>query len=108
MTTLTEETGARISRIHHTRTGRLDKQRQEAILRKLTDKESSHLQDLLRTINTAQTDYSDAIKAVAEACGCKANIVNSYVRAIVADRLEEKKREIAQLSFMFDDQPRLF
>lgn len=46
--------------------------------------------------------YSDAIKATAEQSGLLANVVSKYVKAMVSDKAEAKKREAEQLCLLFE------
>lgn len=104
------ETGGNVTRMRRRGPGRLDGTKQEAVLnRKPLIDNLQNMQDLLKRIDTAQSDYSDAVKATAEACGCKSSVINTYVRATAGEKLANKKREVEQLAFLFDDsvQPKL-
>lgn len=61
------------------------------------------LEKKLVTANEAATDYKDAVKAVAEKCGLQASVINKGVKAIVADKVAEKKRDAEQLAMVFEE-----
>lgn len=63
--------------------------------------------DALVTLYTAareaSTDLSEEIKQVAEASGLLAKVVRSYVAARASEKFPEKRREVEQLSLVFED-----
>lgn len=64
-----------------------------------------HLIGLHKAKSSAATDFSEAIKAVAEACGQNAKAVRSYITARAGENFEERKRDAEQLSLIFDSIP---
>lgn len=76
---------------------------QEAVMKAKPVKEKiDHLVALHNTAKQASTDLSDAIKAVAEQGGVNAKALRALVAARAGDNFEEKKREVEQMTFLFE------
>ena len=84
--------------------GRKDAEKQETVLNpESVETKIEHLITLKRKVETATSDYSDAIKAVAETSGFLASQVRKFVTARAGERFEEKKREATQFVLLFDE-----
>lgn len=62
-----------------------------------------HLSELHDIMKSAQTDFNDAVKAVAETSGLDAPTVRSFIVARCGDKFDEKKEKVAQLSLVFEE-----
>lgn len=89
--------------------GRKDKEKQEKVVtleplrERLTNLITLHAQT-----RTASAEYSEAIKATAEATGLMASVVRSYVTAKAApDGLKDAKRKAEQLALVFGEDEKL-
>lgn len=83
---------------------RKDQNGQEAIIEldKLRER-TPHLCSLKTTFDEAKTDYSEAIKSVAEISGLQASVIRKYIAAKVSDKVQTAKREADQLSLVFEE-----
>jgi hypothetical protein len=94
--------------------GRKDAEKQEQTIN-LEDlsRRVDHLLDLHQRHKEASADYSDAIKATAEASGLLASTVRCYIAARASEKFEDRARKAPQLALVFDElgenssQPRL-
>lgn len=83
--------------------GRKDGDGQEAVitldpLRERMDE----LKTLWHGARSAQIEYSDAIKATAEACGLNAPAVRMFVDAHCSNKVAQRRRNVQQLSLLFE------
>ena len=62
-----------------------------------------HLTGLCEKMREAQTDFNDAVKAVAETSGLDAPTVRSFIVAKCGDKFDEKKEKVAQLALVFEE-----
>jgi hypothetical protein len=83
--------------------GRKDNSGQAAVinLEKLVVK-SDELVKLYNKASDAATDFSEAIKAVAEKAGLNASTVRKYITAKAGDKYDDTKEKIKQLALVFD------
>ena len=96
-TTQTEAKGKRS-------TGRKDSDKQPAVERpEGLVKKLDELITLYRRQATASEEFGDAVRATAEESGMLAKNVRSFVLARAGERFHEKKREVAQLAFIFEE-----
>jgi len=84
-------------------TARKDSSGQEAGMSKdVVIEKTPYLVKLHNSAKDAATDYSDGIKAIAEKAGVNAASLRAYVTAKAGDDFEEKKKHVAQMSFLFE------
>lgn len=84
--------------------GRQDAEKQEKKIemKKLVDR----LDELVKLHNAqkeAGVEYSDAVKAAAEASGLQASVVRRFVAAKVGNNFDDRKRDAQQMALVFDE-----
>ena len=62
-----------------------------------------HLSELHSVMKSAQTDFNESVKAVAETSGLDAPTVRSFIVAKCGDKFDEKKEKVMQLALVFDE-----
>ena len=62
-----------------------------------------HLVSLYKAQQNAATDFSEAIKAVAENAGINAASLRKFVAAKAGDDFEEAKAKVQQLALVFEE-----
>jgi hypothetical protein len=84
--------------------GRQDaaKQEKKIEIQKL-DEKMDHLVSLHTACKEAGTNFSDAIKAVAESSGLQASVVRRFVAAKAGENFGDRKRDAEQLALVFDE-----
>jgi hypothetical protein len=84
--------------------GRKDSSGQEANV-DLTKLKSgvSHLVALHMQCKDARTEYSEAVKALAESCGVNAASIRRFVNARAGKNYSDHRRNSQQLEMMFDE-----
>lgn len=84
--------------------GRKDAEKQEQTIElEELGRRMDHLLDLHETHKQASADYSEAIKATAEASGLLASTVRSYVAARASESFADRARKAQQLALVFDE-----
>jgi hypothetical protein len=84
--------------------GRIDPDSQEAVVKlDIVQERLEELQRLYIASCQAADDFSQAIKSSAEESGLLAKVLRRFVVALADDKVEEKKRECEQLSFLFEE-----
>lgn len=85
------------------RRGRVDGGQEQILKMEPVRERMEALVMLYRAQQDAATDLSEAIKETAEASGFNASQIRSKVAAVARDRVAEKRREVEQLSLLFED-----
>lgn len=84
--------------------GRKGKDGQEAVFNHETvANRLPELEKLCRATKSASTDYSEAIKAAAEASGFNASVIRQFVAARVGENFADRRRGSGQLELLFDE-----
>jgi hypothetical protein len=84
--------------------GRKDADKQEQIIETGEIRvRASHLLELHERAKSASADYSEAIKAAAEASGLNASTVRSYIAAVASEQFRDRARKAQQLALVFDE-----
>lgn len=84
--------------------GRQDSSKQEKTIEvKKLDEKMDHLVSLHTACKEASTNFSDAIKAVAESSGLQASVVRRFVAAKAGDNFGDRKRDAEQLALVFEE-----
>lgn len=85
-------------------TGRKDKDHQEAVFNaEAIQTKAEHLVQLYRSQQTAATDFSEAIKTVAENAGVNAATLRRFIVAKAGDDFEGAKAKVLQLALVFEE-----
>lgn len=69
---------------------------------KALDDKMAHMIERYTHAKEAATDFSDTVKAVAEQSGFLTKVVRQLVIAKAGEKFEDRKREVGQLSLLFD------
>ena len=84
--------------------GRKDAEKQEQTIQTSEIRtRASHLLELHERAKIASADYSEAIKAAAEASGLNASTVRSYIAAVSSEQFRDRARKAQQLALVFDE-----
>ena len=84
--------------------GRKDAEKQETVMKPeaLAVKADSLVQ-LYRALEEAKTDFSEGVKAAAEASGFHAKSVRTFIIAKAGEKFEARKESAQQLSLIFEE-----
>lgn len=66
------------------------------------DDKMEHLIDTYNSAKERATDFSEAVKAAAESSGFLTKVVRQLVIAKAGEKFEDRKREVGQLSLLFE------
>lgn len=62
-----------------------------------------HLINCHMAMDLAQTEYSEAVKSVAERAVIQASVLRKFVAARAGEKFGDKRRECEQLSLLFEE-----
>lgn len=86
--------------------GRKDAEKQEQVLKpEALSVKADELISLYRALEDAKTEFSEAIKATAEASGFHAKNVRTFIIAKAGEKFAQRKEQAQQLSLIFEEVP---
>lgn len=84
--------------------GRIDKDRQEAVMVPDTVREKKdYLVSLYKASESAALEFNDAVKKVAEDAGMNSSPVGKWIKACAGDSYEKVQKQVTQLALLFAD-----